>query len=296
MMNFAQTLTELRKSHGQTQEELGAAIGVSGKTVSKWENGSSEPDFASLEALRLHFAVGFDELFGRSATADAVTMMRRELDAEESMAAKFKRVNCYASGLIHAMFGRLDEADGETMHDAIPAGEIRDGDYRTVVQHPMGTFVAYHNDEVKAAAQVWRNDADFAWLRDDARCMADFFALFADPDMLTLLYTLERLDFSLDFTAAYAAEQAGLDVGRVEALLECMLEIRGYSHNSGTLEKLVLETLDGERTVYRFNGCGTTMAMLSLARALVRGWGSNRNAYHGCGKMIGERGQDHAAG
>lgn len=38
---FAEKLAELRGARRLTQDELGAALGISGKTVSKWENGVS---------------------------------------------------------------------------------------------------------------------------------------------------------------------------------------------------------------------------------------------------------------
>ncbi|MBR5444676.1 MAG: helix-turn-helix domain-containing protein [Clostridia bacterium] len=40
-MTFSEKLTELRKNAGETQDTLGELLGVSGKTVSKWEGGAS---------------------------------------------------------------------------------------------------------------------------------------------------------------------------------------------------------------------------------------------------------------
>ena len=40
---FAKTLCSLRTEAGETQETVAAALGISPKTLSKWENGASEP-------------------------------------------------------------------------------------------------------------------------------------------------------------------------------------------------------------------------------------------------------------
>ena len=43
-MSFAENLTELRKYHNFSQEELAEMIGVSRQTLSKYETGESLPD------------------------------------------------------------------------------------------------------------------------------------------------------------------------------------------------------------------------------------------------------------
>lgn len=50
-LNFA--IKKIREALDLTQEEFGALIGVSGKTVSRWELGQSEPTFtvAQIKAL-----------------------------------------------------------------------------------------------------------------------------------------------------------------------------------------------------------------------------------------------------
>ena len=39
-------IAELRREHGLTQAELGGDLGVTNKTVSRWENGNYMPDSA----------------------------------------------------------------------------------------------------------------------------------------------------------------------------------------------------------------------------------------------------------
>ena len=52
----------LRKEKGLTQEQFGAKLGVSGKSVSKWERGINAPDIAILEKLSGELNVSINEL------------------------------------------------------------------------------------------------------------------------------------------------------------------------------------------------------------------------------------------
>lgn len=58
---FAQRLRQYRKDKGMTQQELADLLGVSNKTVSRWESGSY-PDVTTLVALARALGVTVDEL------------------------------------------------------------------------------------------------------------------------------------------------------------------------------------------------------------------------------------------
>lgn len=55
-------IAHLRRERDLTQEALGELLGVSGKTVSRWERGIYMPDLSMLEALSATFSVTADEL------------------------------------------------------------------------------------------------------------------------------------------------------------------------------------------------------------------------------------------
>lgn len=55
-------LKELRQEKGMTQEALAARLGVSNRTVSRWENGVNMPDFDLMRELGSCFHVGVEEL------------------------------------------------------------------------------------------------------------------------------------------------------------------------------------------------------------------------------------------
>ena len=61
-MNFNEKLIKLRKERGLSQEELGAAVGVSRQTISKWELAQSYPDFQKLVSLSDYFKISLDTL------------------------------------------------------------------------------------------------------------------------------------------------------------------------------------------------------------------------------------------
>lgn len=55
-------LAQLRREAGLTQQALGEALGVTNKTVSRWENGNYLPDLDMLQLLGARFSVSVDEL------------------------------------------------------------------------------------------------------------------------------------------------------------------------------------------------------------------------------------------
>lgn len=56
-------IAELRKSKNMTQEQLGEKLGVSFKTISKWENGRGMPELSTLKPLSEELGVSINEIF-----------------------------------------------------------------------------------------------------------------------------------------------------------------------------------------------------------------------------------------
>ena len=65
-------IAALRKQKGMTQEQLGEKLGVTNKTVSRWENGNYMPDVEMLSLLSKEFGVSINEIISgeRLATED----------------------------------------------------------------------------------------------------------------------------------------------------------------------------------------------------------------------------------
>lgn len=63
---FKFRLRELRKERGETQAQVGTAIGIGERHYQKFEAGDNFPNVENLCALADHFGVSLDYLMGRS--------------------------------------------------------------------------------------------------------------------------------------------------------------------------------------------------------------------------------------
>lgn len=57
-------LADLRRERGLTQEQLGELVGVTNKTVSRWETGTYMPPIEALEVLSKEYGVTINEIIG----------------------------------------------------------------------------------------------------------------------------------------------------------------------------------------------------------------------------------------
>lgn len=76
-------IRRLRQERGMTQRQLAERMGISDKTVSKWERGMGCPDLSLLPDLSNIFHVGLDQL------------LTGELDAREALGGNMKRTAFY---------------------------------------------------------------------------------------------------------------------------------------------------------------------------------------------------------
>ena len=64
-------IASLRKQAELTQEELGEKLGVTNKTISRWENGNYMPDIEMLQLLAREFHVNINEILAGERISDA---------------------------------------------------------------------------------------------------------------------------------------------------------------------------------------------------------------------------------
>ena len=93
-------IAALRKQRGLTQEALGEKLGVTNKTVSRWENGNYMPDIEMLQLLSRKLDVTINELlsgeylsddaFRKKADENVVAVSRASAFSLEERKAYFK--------------------------------------------------------------------------------------------------------------------------------------------------------------------------------------------------------------
>ena len=95
--NMGAFILALRKSAGMTQQDLAERVGVTNKSVSRWENGECAPDLTLIPVLADLFGVTADELLRGERRAPG--------EREEAPAAREKRVGALVSAVISG-YGR----------------------------------------------------------------------------------------------------------------------------------------------------------------------------------------------
>lgn len=94
-------IAALRKEKGLTQEQLGEKLGVTNKTISRWENGNYMPDVEMLTLLSKEFGASINELisgerllaedFKKAADNNLVAALNNSTFTPKEKIAFFKR-------------------------------------------------------------------------------------------------------------------------------------------------------------------------------------------------------------
>ena len=126
------------------------------------------------------------------------------------------------------------------------------------------------------------NAENYAWLSDDAviRRMTELFAALSTPDAIALLRTLNKTDFPCDFSAAFAAKNAGISEKSAAALLTAFTSFGIFCSAE------VAHLADGDRTVYHCEGSGLLLTVLSLVYEQLYPINVNMYAYHSTCRLI----------
>lgn len=83
-------LRKLREEKGMTQEQLAETVGVSNRTISRWENGRNIPDLSILVQLSEIFGVSFNEIVNAKRESENEQMESKEKEAILQLAKMYR--------------------------------------------------------------------------------------------------------------------------------------------------------------------------------------------------------------
>ena len=217
MSQLNEILATLRKKNNLTQEELGAKLGVSAQSISKWENSVSMPDICLLPMIAETLGVSIDELFGisNSHTINNANDLPKKMHEEI-----FERINHW-----------FDKADAKEAYK------------KFAEKHDNVASVFFTKDgavfENKSIGVIFTKAPTEAikLINDDGA--KEFLSILSDPSVFA---TIEHLATSKQYaTVASIANKCALSEKDVRSALEKLKRYQLVNHQCINLED---ETVD----------------------------------------------------
>lgn len=274
-------LTRLRTEAGATQDEVAAVLGISGKTISKWECGASEPSLSMLIALSKYYGVSTDLLLGISESrekADSIEIIRSELkglDRDHAISKVFE----LARSLIPAMYKESAVFNSDSRAVPEESSSLRRS------QLALNDFYCFTaaSDDVNTAVMLLNNSSKFSWLKEPEKKarISRLFSFLADEDALSIMYFINSTACSKSFTADHISDKLGLTEERTAAILNELCEI-------GECRRFTAHLAAGDIEVYEFYGDGLILSIISLAYEQMCGKRSYDYNLNGFCRMIEE--------
>ncbi len=147
-------IKELRIKNNMTQKDLASELGVSDKTISKWETQKGLPDIGMIEDLAKVLKVSITELF----TGNVIS--------NENLSANMRKVSFYVCPVCGNVISAIGEGNYSCHGILLPKAEVEeldeahaihieeiDGEYYVTMQHDMTkkhsvSFFAYVTSNV----------------------------------------------------------------------------------------------------------------------------------------------------
>ena len=98
-------LKELRKEKGITQEQFAEILGVSGRTVSRWETGNNMPDISLLVHIAEYFEVSIPEIINGERKSENMNEEVREVAETLSDYASAEKESIIKNIRMHSILG-----------------------------------------------------------------------------------------------------------------------------------------------------------------------------------------------
>ena len=281
-IKIAEILAQLRTSKGVTQDDVSKALGISNKTISKWENGTSSPDLTMLVALAEYYNVSTDTLLGLSDDVRSIPVAISNTLSGLERNELILKISEIIYGIFFTAIGHPASEIGKTNATTSPIPPKPDVAPRSSISVEEFYGFVVNSDNVNLSVMQWQNQADFAWLLDPKKQdkIVALFRFLGNRDVLQVMYFIHNASYSQHFTADYAAKHTGVEVGRIAEILETCYEL-------GLCAKSTAHLKDSETFIYESFGDGLLLSLIAIAYEKLCGSNSYGYSYGCCSKLIG---------
>ena len=290
--NMSAVLLELRARKGVTQEEAAANLGVSNKTVSKWETGASLPETEYLTGIADYYGVSVSELFGRETSgkdmSDFIWQQYKDLSKSEAVIKSFQMAHDVIRGCINQFSRNWDKRhEPDNPDPKLIFANLNNNapDYlnRCLVTSNEVFELLLNSRHANMAVMLAGNEDDFNWLTEKADGYLPLLKFFSDFDAIKIFQIMHSQKFPAEFTADFIAKATGLDENRAAEILDEAVKFQ----ICGVTE---MDLKDGLTKLYNSSGNGYLLSALTLVYEWACGAGYHHHNNTISGKLIrGER-------
>lgn len=287
-INMSAVLSELRTRKGVTQEEAASNLGVSNKTISKWETGVSLPETEYLTGIADYYGVSVNELFGReTAVKDAGNLIYHQykgLSKSEAVVKSFQmahdviRACINQIGVNHREYKEIDNPDPKLIFAGLNPTH---SDYlnRCLVASPEVFELLLNSKHANMAVMLAGNEDDFSWLTENADGYLPLLKFLSDFDVIKIFRLMHSQKFPVEFTADFIAKAIEMDESRAAEILDESVKFQLCSVKEMDLK-------DGLIKLYNSSGNGYILSALTLIYEWACGVGYHYHNNTISGKLI----------
>jgi len=282
MNNIAEQLIKLRKSSGFTQQEVAEKLGISNRTLSKWETGTSLPDAEMIVKLAKLFSVSTDCVLGINSIPDEESSVLREafkgLNRPQSVAKTIK----LERELVGVIFDDFMNHNDDDFDDTEKNPPYIDSCGRNCISaHEFYRFDVANKDSVFAFTML-RNQSNFAWFNDEKQMekISKLFSFLSEKTALALCRFIHSTDCPESFTADFIASKLDITEEVAKNFLDTSMKF-------GLCDKYSVELENGYTDVYTSFGEGLLLGIITIAHEYLCGQKQYDYNFNGRCKMIG---------
>ena len=133
-MNIGQNIANFRKEKHITQEQLGEAVGVTNRTVSKWESGVSSPGIDLIPTIASALGITLDQLFGVETPKESADISQVVKETISSSIKEYLEEN---------LPDILEDKLSELMPQYMPSQSSEDGYFLSVLSRDKSTVCRF---------------------------------------------------------------------------------------------------------------------------------------------------------